>query len=307
MHLFKKEGSGRLDTYGIEDITNCLSKIHKLFDIVRIIDPVEKKVIHYNDMNNGSNISNCYDFWRAGTSCCNCVSIRAMKEKDTFMKLEYKDGRVFMSMASPVQLEADEYIIEMIKDITETGFITELACINLKETRNIISQLNEKAITDELTGIYNRRYINEKLPADLYEAVHNKQTVSMMMVDIDCFKRINDTYGHKAGDTVLIELCKIMKSQIRENDDWIARYGGEEFLILLKNTNKEIAYKVSEKIRKALENQFIKYNDHMIQVTASIGTYTVEPGAKSCSEVLSIIDKNLYAAKSKGRNRTVSS
>lgn len=300
-----KKGVKQLSFSGIQDVTNILSKMHKLFDIIRVVDPVKKQVIHYDDRGHHSYNWSCHDLWKRGEICCNCVTMRAMNENDTFMKIEYKEGRVFMMMASPIELGKDKYIIEMLKDITKTGIITDLASSNLKETKDIISELNKKAITDELTGAYNRRYINERLPVDLCEARDNHSILAAMMIDIDEFKQVNDTYGHVAGDLVLKELCKGIKSIIREGQDWIARYGGEEFLIILKNVNRESVYKVSEKIRKLLESKIIYYKNFNLQVTISIGAYVIEPGTMSSREVIEVIDKNLYKAKNQGKNKTI--
>ncbi|SHK94831.1 diguanylate cyclase (GGDEF) domain-containing protein [Desulforamulus aeronauticus DSM 10349] len=296
-----------LDHFRIQDLINVISKFHNLFDIVRVVDPVKKRVVDYDERGECGQGSICYDFWKTGMQCNNCVSVRAMTENDTFIKIEYNDNKTFLVMASPVKIGGTSYIVEMFKDITDTEVITILKEKGIMETNSIIAELNEKSVTDELTGIYNRRYINEKLPTDIYNAMLNQKELSVIMLDIDYFKVINDTHGHIVGDTVIKELCKTMKSKIRKNYDWIARYGGEEFLIVLMDANQGVAYKISEKIRLALANKPIKHNDLTIWVTVSAGNYTVEPGVKNYHEVLQAVDKNLYKAKKNGRNRTVSS
>ena len=230
-----------------------------------------------------------------------------MNENDTFIKIEYSDNRMYMVMASPVKLEEKEYIVEMIKDINETGILTDLHGKSIRETKEIISALNEKIIRDELTGAYNRRYVNERLPADIINAMMSNTTLSAIMLDIDNFKEINDTYGHMAGDTVLIELCKTIESKIRKGHDWVARYGGDEFLLVLTDADQNVAYKVCEKIRRAWSRRVMKHDNNIIRATVSIGSYTVAPGAKRFSEVMVEVDSNLYEAKRKGRNRTIAS
>ncbi|SHK94851.1 diguanylate cyclase (GGDEF) domain-containing protein [Desulforamulus aeronauticus DSM 10349] len=296
-----------LDHLEIQDVINVMSKFQKLFDIIRVVDPVKKRVVDYKEMTECGQGSICYDFWKTGVQCNNCVSARAMNENDTFIKVECNDGKLFLIIASPIKLGEDNYVVEMLKDITETGAITILKEKGIKETNNIIAELNEKSVTDELTGMYNRRYINERLPADIYTAILNQKKLSVIMLDIDYFKEINDNHGHIVGDTVIKELCKTMESKIRKNYDWVARYGGEEFLIVLMDANQDVAYKISEKIRLALANKPIKHNDLTIWVTVSVGNYTLEPGIKNYHEVLQAVDRNLYQAKKNGRNRTVSS
>ena len=296
-----------MDLCNINDLINSLSMFHKLFDIVRIIDPVKKQVIHYDRKEKSSDRSICYDFWKIGEQCVNCVSARAMNENNTFVKIEYNDNRIYMIMASPVKLGNNEYVVEMLKDITETGIITDLSGTCIEEMNKVIAALNEKAMTDELTGLYNRRYINERLPVDIYNASINDTKLSVAMLDIDCFKDINDCYGHMVGDAVIKEVCQTMKSKVRKGHDWIARYGGEEFLITLIGADNEVAYKISENIRSALENKIIECHNHEIGVTASIGIYTIDPGTKSFDEVIVAVDENLYKAKNLGKNMTISS
>lgn len=296
-----------LENLMIEDIELALSKFYSLFDIVRVVDPVKKQVISCDDTKKASQLSTCYDFWKRGEQCNNCVSARAMNEKDTFTKVEYNDDRAFLIMASPIIVGEDGYVVELLKDITETGIINALEEKNKGVSNDIISELNKKVVTDDLTGIFNRRYINERLPEDIYNGMYDNKRISVIMLDIDSFKDINDTYGHIAGDKVIKELCDTMNSKIIKEHGWAARYGGEEFLIVLVDTDREEAYKFAEEIRMTLEEKVINYEDRIIQITVSIGSYTVEPGTKSFDEVLKIVDKNLYKAKERGRNITISS
>ncbi len=305
--FFWRKGSVSLDHLEIQDVIKVMSKFHKLFDIIRVVDPLIKRVVDYKEMSECGQGSICYDFWKTGVQCNNCVSARAINENDTFIKVECNDGKLFLIIASPIKLGEADYVVEMLKDITETGAITILKEKGIKETNNIIAELNEKSVTDELTGIYNRRYINERLPADIYTAIRKQKKLSLIMLDIDHFKEINDTHGHIVGDTVIKELCKIMDSKIRKNYDWIARYGGDEFLIVLMDANQEETYKISEKIRLTLANKPIKHNSLTIRVTVSAGNYTLEPEIKNYHEVLQAVDRTLYQAKKNGRNRTVSS
>ncbi|MEA4816071.1 MAG: GGDEF domain-containing protein [Lachnospiraceae bacterium] len=195
----------------------------------------------------------------------------------------------------------------MVKDITETGITTNLSYKSIKEANNLIFELNAKTIIDDLTGCYNRRYINERLPSDIYNAAVNDEKLSVMMLDIDFFKRTNDTYGHLAGDKVLKELCNVIRTKIRDNFDWLARFGGEEFLIILPNTDINAAYETAERIRSAWESKVVRHERHLIRTTISIGSYTANPGCGSFEKILEMVDKNLYKAKNSGRNRTEAS
>lgn len=179
--------------------------------------------------------------------------------------------------------------------------------IYLNQTSLVIADLNKKIVTDGLTGVYNRHYINERLPVELFAAIANEWRLSVLMIDIDLFKNVNDTYGHPAGDTALKQLCQVIQANIRKDSDWVARYGGEEFIVFLKHADQEAAYRVAENLRKMVEKEVIKHDGHTFSFTISIGAYTLESGAEDFNAVIAEADKNLYKAKKQGRNQTISS
>jgi len=163
-------------------------------------------------------------------------------------------------------------------------------------------QLNTLAATDPLTHIRNRRSFFDIAEKYFSIAVRTKEKLSLMMLDLDHFKSVNDKFGHASGDEVLKEFTRIVKTQLRESD-LIARYGGEEFVIVLANTGIEGAEKLAEKIRSATEANFLVTDKGEIQVTISIGLSELVESDTSLEEMLSRSDKALYLAKGNGRNR----
>lgn len=155
---------------------------------------------------------------------------------------------------------------------------------------------------DELTGLYNRRALNHKL-SDLWSACyHRKHAFSLLMLDIDHFKRYNDTHGHPAGDRCLQAVARQMKESL--GSEFLARYGGEEFVVLLPKHDAESAHKRAEKLRKAVEKLVIEDQE---SVTLSVGAASVYPHRHHDSSMLiNLADKALYEAKASGRNRVVS-
>lgn len=156
------------------------------------------------------------------------------------------------------------------------------------------------AINDDLTGIHNRRYFNERLHDELARVNrYHKDPLSLIMVDIDLFKLINDTYGHQTGDTVLIWLARLLTAKLRKSDV-LARYGGEEFTILLINTGLEQARAVAEELRGQVEAHAMVATG--VLVTASFGVATFGAGVTSAADLLEKADQALYTAKAQGRN-----
>lgn len=285
-------------------IVSVLSMIKGLYDFIRIVDPVNKKVI----LCKGSNMvylkDSCHNFWNKGTACENCVSARAYNLDETYIKLEYNKDNMFLVTASPVDIDGKRYIIEIIKDITSTGIISDLEKRSVSEINYEIRKMNESIVRDALTNIYNKRYIKEKLPVEICSCIANNKPLSIIITDIDLFKNVNDAYGHQAGDFVLKEYVKLLSDATRRSQDWIARYGGEEFLIVLKNTKADLAYSIAERIRKKLENKEFIYKESVIKITASFGVSSLSDEITNADELINEADKNLYRAKREGRNKT---
>lgn len=159
------------------------------------------------------------------------------------------------------------------------------------------------AFIDPLTGLYNRRMFLELAEKKLNEAKRYKESLSLIMLDIDHFKRINDTYGHGVGDMALKSLTEILRKNLRASDI-VARWGGEEFVIILPKTTLEQAYNVAEKIRKLVEISAIDLpNGEKLKFTVSLGV-SFFSGEEDLEELIRQADIALYEAKSKGRNRT---
>lgn len=294
------------------DIKDRLSIFKNLYDVIRVIDPVNKKVINEDvEYSDGVDydvdiIKNCYEFWNKNSACENCICIRALQENDTFIKIEYKDRMVFLIIASPVNINNHIYVVELLKDITMKGFITQSEYKDIEKINDLIGRLNYAMTTDPLTGIYNRRFIDGQLYVDINENAINKLPMCIIILDIDYFKEVNDTYGHLAGDYILKEFGKLILGSIRKSTDWVSRYGGEEFLIVLNNTNKEGAIVVSNKIKTLLKNKKFIYEDNEINITASFGVCCLKEGDKvTAKEFIKCADENLYKAKKTGRDKIV--
>lgn len=168
-------------------------------------------------------------------------------------------------------------------------------------------QIRELIITDSLTQLYNRRYIDEQLPLELTRSFEKGEPLSFIYADIDHFKKVNDQYGHVAGDHVLKKIADIIRRQIRSKDGWVARYGGEEFLICLSEINQKTAVKIANRIRREIENCHPYAGSQTLRVTCSFGVQTVykESNIHTVDEIVALVDKKLYEAKKNGRNRVI--
>jgi diguanylate cyclase (GGDEF)-like protein len=168
-----------------------------------------------------------------------------------------------------------------------------------------MQELQQQAITDALTGLYNRRYLYEILPRELMLARRNDKPVAVLMIDIDDFKRVNDTYGHEAGDRVLQETAQLIKAAGR-GSDYSCRYGGEEFLLVLPDSPIDGAQLRAESIRAGVQRlEVVCADGKRISVTLSIGVAVFPEHGADADTLLRVADEALYAAKHAGRNRVV--
>ena len=180
--------------------------------------------------------------------------------------------------------------------------VVRLIFVHHEKQRNQFQQkLQELANTDYLTGIHNRRSFITQANIEFGRANRSNHDPSLLLIDLDHFKKVNDGFGHKAGDEVLIYVAKVIQDQLRDFDVF-ARFGGEEFVILLPETTQEQAYAVAERLRKSIEKLIVNTEDNIeIKCTISIGLTHRQPG-EALDSMLSKADQALYMAKSAGRN-----
>ncbi|MBN2795355.1 MAG: diguanylate cyclase [Clostridia bacterium] len=161
--------------------------------------------------------------------------------------------------------------------------------------------LKKVSTIDKLTNVYLRSYFEDLFSRTLHRSKLNGNSLAVVMLDIDKFKAINDTYGHRKGDEILTNMCQVIKNNIRDTD-LIGRYGGEEFVLVFPNTNKETAYMICEKIRTAVKNSNFLKDDRDVTISLGISTFP-ELGLVE-EELIEKADQALYASKNSGRNRT---
>ncbi|MGL5206523.1 MAG: GGDEF domain-containing protein [Acidaminococcaceae bacterium] len=290
----------------ISDYLNSGALLSKLSDVTRIVDPLRKTVIEYKNNEIINNKIHCFDFWGKNKVCDNCISIRAYHENKTYVKIEYNNNKVFLITAIPHKLDERVIVIEILKDITDSMFLSSYgnASVETSAIHALIDNMNKFAYKDPLTEIYNRLYIIEKLPVDLMNVALLSNEMSIIMADIDHFKLVNDNYGHLAGDQALKKVAETLAGSIKRENDWVARYGGEEFLVCLPGAHLDFAVQTAEAMRKAIEKTPIIYEDKTLNLTASFGVCNIKgTETNSVEDLLKAADEKLYLAKKNGRNR----
>mgnify|MGYP000892645696 CR=1 FL=1 len=177
--------------------------------------------------------------------------------------------------------------------------VSDIRNIKKIEEREIL--LKNLASTDSLTGLYNRRYLMNVAEREFARVKRFGSPLSALMMDIDHFKSVNDTYGHAAGDQVLVSFANTCQQNIRDIDT-LARLGGDEFIIILPETASDQAYIALERLRQALASRPVEYNDQAIPITISCGIASLAGKAESLDQLMERADQALYRAKQAGRN-----
>lgn len=207
-----------------------------------------------------------------------------MYQNSTIIPLKDTNGKV-------------EHICLIIYDVTEVA-------VNRMQIQAANSELHRLSRTDGLTGLLNRKTWEQDLNDEFKRYQRYGQATSLIMFDIDHFKRINDGFGHPAGDEVIRQTASIAMSCVRDIDK-AGRYGGEEFAILLANTDAEGAMTVAERIRTRVQENHISYEGHEIDYTISLGIAEISPGFSEPTHWIDSADRGLYQAKRGGRNNSV--
>jgi two-component system cell cycle response regulator len=227
--------------------------------------------------------------------------------------MPFKTNNIGSVFALPLLFERDLLgILVILSEETNAFNPYQIELLKVLGNQASISMANAKfheeieklAITDGLTGLFNHRHFQERLKQEFHRLGRFPEPISLLIIDIDHFKEINDTYGHPVGDAVLKDVSDIIKKTIR-NIDVPARYGGEEFTVILIGTNARGALKMAERLRKAVMKKVFSAESKDFQITVSIGLSTSHDNIRSKEELIEKADKALYHAKKTGRNRSI--
>lgn len=272
------------DQMTMQEAERKMESLREVFQVVRLVDGKmlmdREKRINAGDL---SETCQCYSFWKKDKECENCSSLLALKEQTQKIKFEFLDLQVFQVISRYVEIDGRPYVMEMIQNLDESIQIDQEGYDKLISK---LSGYNEKLYTDVLTGIYNRRFIEEKIK-------NMEDEAGIAVIDLDDFKLHNDTYGHSAGDAALITTANIIKKYIRKTDILI-RYGGDEFLLILPSIKKHIFEDKLKLIREKIHDTVVPKYEKM-QLSVSIGGAIFREG--NIEDAIASADRQMYIAK----------
>ncbi len=285
----------------LKEIEEKIDFLHKMYDSIRIVDPVQKKVLDYRNASLTETTDLCYGYWENGLICENCISIRAYLEGRSYMKLEKKKSTVLLVTAVPIMNTERPVVLELLKNASDTMLVGEGNYNEGTMLNRFVREMNDIVTKDPLTTLYNRRFVEERLPADIIYAALNKLPLSLCFIDMDHLKEFNDQHGHAAGDWAIKAISGVIKSHIRDKQDWAARYGGDEFVLCLNNTDEEQAHRLIGRIQESLEEIELGPEMEKANLSFSYGINTVKDSPVTAEELLRSADQKMYSAKRRKR------
>lgn len=230
-----------------------------------------------------------------------------VKEAGTYFNLSIKNNKSVQEILQEANIRLSLINLDY-EQMNKQLVLAKIHLENLsKELEEKNRRLRDLVNIDGLTGVYNHRYFQHALDQEISRTIRHTTSVSVLLIDIDHFKKFNDTYGHQIGDFVLVEFAACIRNNIRKYDT-LARYGGEEFVVILPETDSAQGLNVAEKLRKMIEEHTFQNNGETYHVTASFGQASAQPTADdgfSKNELISQADQALYEAKKRGRNQVV--
>ena len=281
------EKDGRMKDYKMtgQQAEERMLQYEKVFSVVRLLDA---ETILNAAKGKNQNISaepcRCFDFWETGKRCSNCVSLKALKEKNKKTKLEFRENNVYQVTAHYVEVDGKPKVMELIQ------YLDEADIVDIDGSERLFTKLNgfqDELYRDVLTGIYNRRYYEDQLRKQILPA-------GIAMIDLDDFKLYNDTCGHNAGDLALTTVAGVIRGMIRRTTDILIRYGGDELLLVMPGVKEEDFTQKLRQIQNEVHSKEVP-GFSRLQLSVSIGGVLSEE--HKIENAVEMADKLMYRAK----------
>ncbi len=272
-----------------------------LYEQIRIVDFTKRVTYALNPQNELE--------WKPCNLLCRfkdyCFCSKVLNENRKITRLEFYEGKSYIICGFPIQHNNRQLVVELTERIDGSQIFENSEEHSIRDITSIIEGMNQMIITDDMTGLFNRRYITQKLPLDLVHSYYRKRTIAVIMADIDKFKEVNDLYGHDVGDQVLINFSSLLKNSIKGSSGWVARYGGEEFLLVMQNLNDRNIEVIIHQIKEQIELTRFESISPAINLTCSFGVVVCDGHTGHYEKLIRIADQCLLKAKNEGRNKAI--
>ena len=280
--------------YKKEQIEQVIASASDLFDVVRLVDPITMTVYTFEGGKLCAQPGGCHRVWGKEDRCENCISAKCFMDERRYSKFEFIDQDIYHVVAQCVEIDGQKYVLEVVTASNDDVLLSAFGNNDFVER---ITSFNRKVYADELTGLSNRRCMNDRFAILADNCTRKGASLAVIMVDIDDFKRVNDTYGHLAGDEALKFAADALRKGVRpSSDDIVARYGGDEFFAALKDVSRE-------DLQQRLDDVCGRISTNPYGITLSIGAYYQASSRISDTEkLIHKADEAMYEIKSRSKN-----
>lgn len=285
----------------LTEIRRRLSNYSNLYDSIRIIDPIRKLVLQsYNCEDSTNNI--CFALWGRDSICDNCVSMTALHEKDTIYKVECTcQNKIVSVVATSIEVNNIDYQVELIKVMEQNDWIenkTDQAYLY-----GLIQDMNKKSITDELTGVYNYRYLIARLPVEINRHFYLQQPFTLVLSEIDDLIFIASHEQKAYVSQLLCDYTRLLQEELKGYHNWIARCEDDKFFIFIHTYEQQDTYLIIKAIQQKIETIFFVYEEQEIHITTSFGMIETSGTSPCHDEILDRLYEAQYLAKKDRTNR----
>ena len=281
-------------TYKKAHFQELVAEMSQLFDVVRLVDPISMTAYTIEDGKLHAQPDSCFHVWNKAARCENCVSARCFMGRERYSKFEFIGSDIYHVVAQPVEVDGKRYVLEVV---TASNDNVLLSAFGNNEFVDRVTTFNRKMYTDDLTGLSNRRYLDERLDILINRSVLDGTPLAVVMLDIDDFKGINDSLGHLAGDEALSQVADALREALAPTaEDILVRYGGDEFIAALRNVSEA---ELGRRLRSIPPIEV----DGGMRATFSVGAYYQEKVENIDAQALiQRADRAMYDAKATGKN-----
>lgn len=269
---------------------------YNIFDFYRVVD-VNTYLVY--DWQGGEKIATdqrCYEVWKREDACKNCISRTCNHERRKIIKLECLEGQIYLIMAIPITLGEECLSLELICDVTDSLVVNDTFHIENLNAQDLILQMNDMAIRDSYTGLFNKRYAEQELCKSVLEWQGGNHLVVGVM-DIDDFKLINDNFGHLQGDEILCGIAKIVDEYAVKGKGWASRIGGDEFMILWNDILPQEATEIVKELKEEIKRRTFIKGSPEASISVSIGLTEYKETYGDWREFLDEADRAMYRSK----------
>lgn len=273
-----------------------------LFSSYRIVDIDTYFVYDWKGHETISANKRCFEIWQRDEACKNCISNSCIRENKQIVKLEAIDGKIYLIVAIPITLDGKLFSLELINDVTDSLVINDAFHKQNVDVQGIISQMNDMALRDPYTRLYNKRFAEQEVSKAMI-AWKPEHTLFLGVIDIDHFKKINDTYGHIKGDDVLGVMSQILENYGARGNGWASRMGGDEFMVLWNDITPEEASDMAQALKEELSAHMFAKDDDQFTVSVSIGICQYSPQISDWKVFIDSADKKMYLDKKSTHNK----